>query len=375
VDRLVVIMADWEKYLESIYFDVKHPGSFSGPEKLYKVAKSEGKFAITMRKIRRFLQDKESYSLTRGARRKFPRSRVIVEVFDIFWDVDLMDMVDVPDKNDGYKYVLLAIDVFSRFVRCQALKNKTGGEVVKALKRVFADKRVPKVMRTDKGGEFNNKEVSKYLDTANVHRFSTQNETKANYAERAIKTIKHKIFRYALKKRSYRYVDVLADIVNSYNDTIHQSLGRTPRSIDKTSEGESRLEQYLLRTKKGNKRRRPKKYKYDIGQTVRVSHVRNVFDREYSQKWTGELFKIVERFERDGIPVYKIKDWAGDEVIGTFYESELQDVNVDDDTEYHIDKVLKKRGRGGRREVLVRWLHWPEKYDSWIPERDVTGYE
>ncbi len=109
-------MADWEKYLESIYFDVKHPGSFSGPEKLYKVAKSEGKFHITMRKIRRFLQDKESYSLTRGARRKFPRSRVIVEGLDSMWDVDLMDMGGVADQNDGTKYVLVAIDVFSRFV-------------------------------------------------------------------------------------------------------------------------------------------------------------------------------------------------------------------------------------------------------------------
>ncbi len=173
-------------------------------------------------------------------------------------------------------------------------------------------------------------------------------------------------------------MDVLADVVKSYNGTIHQSLGRTPRSVDKSTEGESRLEQYMLRTKKGKKRRSKrrgrKKYKYDIGQTVRISHVRSVFDREYSQKWTGELFKIDERFRREGIPVYKIKDWSGEDVSGSFYESELQDVNVDDDTEYHIEKVLKKRGRGDRREALVRWLHWPEKYDSWIPEKDVTGY-
>ena len=58
-------------------------------------------------------------------------------------------------------------------------------------------------------------------------------------------------------------------------------------------------------------------------------------------------------------------------MVGTFYKPELQAVNVDFPTEYHIEKILKRRVRNRRKEVLVRWLHWPKKYNSWIPEADM----
>ena len=97
-------------------------------------------------------------------------------------------------------------------------------------------------------------------------------------------------------------------------------------------------------------------------------------DREYSQKWTGELFKIDTRFRREGVPVYTILDWDGERVDGTFYEPELQPVTIDPTTEYRVEKILKRRVRNKRKEVLVLWLHWPKKYDSWIPEADVKDY-
>ena len=97
-------------------------------------------------------------------------------------------------------------------------------------------------------------------------------------------------------------------------------------------------------------------------------------DREYSQKWTGELFKIDTRFRREGVPVYTILDWDGERVDGTFYEPELQPVTINPTTEYRVDRILKRRVRNKRKEVLVRWLHWPKKYDSWIPEADVKDY-
>ena len=97
-------------------------------------------------------------------------------------------------------------------------------------------------------------------------------------------------------------------------------------------------------------------------------------DREYSQKWTGELFKIDTRFRREGVPVYIILDWDGERVDGTFKEPELQPLTIDPTTEYRVEKILKRRVRNKRKEVLVRWLHWPKKYDSWIPEADVKDY-
>ena len=100
-------------------------------------------------------------------------------------------------------------------------------------------------------------------------------------------------------------------------------MGKPPTNITKDNEGESRLQQYLLgqgttkRSKKTKKRDR-KKYKYKIDQTVRRSHVRSLFGREYSQKWAGEIFKIHTRFRREGVPVYSILDWDGDRVKAHF---------------------------------------------------------
>ena len=374
-------MSDWKDYLASIYYDAKHPGSYAGPDKLYHVVKTEGKFKIGKYRIRKWLQDQESYSLTRGARRHFERNRVIVEKSNSQWDVDLADLSQLSKDNDGVKYLLVAIDVFSRFVWCQPLKTKEGGEVVKAIQRIIQQGRQPKTIRTDKGREFRNKKVASYLKSIGVYHFVTQNqETKANYSERSIKTLKQRLYRYVMKKRSPRYIDALQDLVSSYNNTVHRSLGRAPSSITPATEDESRLEQYLLRQKKQSrdvsskqhKGKRP--YKYKIGQTVRISHVRGIFDREYSQKWTGELFKIKTRYKRETIPIYTLEDWSGEDIEGTFYESELQAVNVDENTEYFIEEILRKRTRNKQREILVKWLHWPQKYNSWIPEQDAKLY-
>ena len=88
---------------------------------------------------------------------------------------------------------------------------------------------------------------------------------------------------------------------------------------------------------------------------MRISHVRSLSGREYSQKWTGELFKIHTRFRREGVSVYTLVDWDKNRVEGTFYEPEIQAVNVDKTTEFRIEKILKRRTKNKRKEVLVRW--------------------
>jgi hypothetical protein len=131
-------MSDWKSYLSLIYFNPKSPASYAGPGKLYRYVKSDGKFKIGMHRIRKWLQDQESYSLTRGARRKYDRSRVIVEGIDSQWDMDLIDMVDLAYKIDGYKYLLVAIDICSRFAFCQAMKSKKAINVVEALRAILS---------------------------------------------------------------------------------------------------------------------------------------------------------------------------------------------------------------------------------------------
>ena len=125
-------MTDWKQYLSSLYFNPKSTASYLGPEKLYQFVKSQGKYKIGRHRIRQWLQDQESYSLTRSARRKYTRSLVIIAGIDCHWDMDLMDIVDIAKRNDGYQYVLVAIDIFSRFAQCQAIKSKKRGRHYKS---------------------------------------------------------------------------------------------------------------------------------------------------------------------------------------------------------------------------------------------------
>ena len=182
-------MSEWKEYLASIYYNVKHPGSYAGPDKLYQAVKKEGKFKIGKYRIRKWLQDQETYSLTRAARRKFKRNRVIVEGMDSMWDMDLADMTQLAKQNDGVKYILVVIDIFSRYTWCEPLKSKEGDEVVRALKRIIEQGRQSKLIRTDKGREFRNKKLTAYLKDIGIHHIVTQNEPKANYAERVIQTL------------------------------------------------------------------------------------------------------------------------------------------------------------------------------------------
>ena len=145
-------MASWEEYLKTIYYDPKHPGAFAGPQKLYKVVKSEGKFNIGMHRIRKFLHNQESYSLHKPVRRRFKRNHVISAGKDDLWMADLIDMKKFADWNEGFKYILLVIDTFSKYVWLEALKYKTGEEVAKAFEKIFtSSKRSPVKLITDKG--------------------------------------------------------------------------------------------------------------------------------------------------------------------------------------------------------------------------------
>ena len=95
------MVPQWEKYLEQIYFDPSHPGSFKGANKLYQAVKNEGKHVIFLPKITKWLQDKESFSLNKPVRRKFKRLRVIVMGMHDQYEADLVDMQKLKDKNDG----------------------------------------------------------------------------------------------------------------------------------------------------------------------------------------------------------------------------------------------------------------------------------
>lgn len=271
------------------------------------------------------------------------------------------------------------MDVFSRFLWVRPLTDRKAKSVIEAFKDVLKGPRRPKAVRTDKGSEFYNRYLQQYLRERDIKIFYALNETKANFGERYIQTLKKRLYRYFTHLQKYEYLNILQDVVRSINDTPNRSLnGRTPASVTRENEDEVLLDAYLVRqkkkarvprTKKSLKKRKP--YTFKIGDQVRITHLRRTFQRDYDQTYTEEIFVVHDRFVLQGIPIYKLKDMMDDPIRGTFYASELQKVTKDNQTVWRIEKIIRKRKVRGKEEVLVRWLGWPKKFDIWISKSDI----
>ena len=147
-------------------------------------------------------------------KRNFQRGRVIVSGIDDQFDADLAALTYYSDDNDGYKYLLVVIDIFSCYARVQPLRDKTAPQIVSAFDKIIGGGRIPKRLRTDAAKDFTSEKFQKCVKEKNIVHFVTHNEKQANYVERFIKTLKSRISRYMIDKNSHRYIDVLQK--NSY---------------------------------------------------------------------------------------------------------------------------------------------------------------
>ncbi len=348
-----------EKELEKIYYDPKHPASFSGPYILYKTLQKEGK-KVSLSEIKKFLRTQDTYTLHRSVRRPYRRNHVVVYGIDDQWDMDLIDMIPNAKTNQGVQYILAAIDIFSRYVFLQPLKSKKALEVIEAMKIIFKERK-PQYLRTDKGSEFISSVTQNFMKDNDIVHFVSHNSTKANYAERVIRTIKNKIVKYFTRTQQHEYVSQLQNFAYSYNHTKHRTINMSPAEVNSENEAPLWKQMYLDKEKK---KKRKSRYKFKIGDTVLLSYdkTQKQFYKDYDYSWSAEVHTITHRYRRQNIPVYKVRGFDGVSIEGTFYQSELQKVTYDPDRAFLVEKVLKKKGK----KVLVRWLGWPKQYDSWI---------
>ena len=174
------------------------------------------------------------------------------------------------------------------------------------------------------------------------------------------------MFRYFTHKQSYIYVKDLQKFANSYNKIYHRTIGMPPDKVTKGKETNVWWKMYWSKSVKPEKKTKKvrKPFRFKVCDKVRLTYIRNPFTREYDEKWTGEIFKISQKILRDGLPVYRLKNFHDEEIKGTFYQSELQKVDVNDDDMWKIEKIVKTRGKVRNKHYFVRWLHWPKTFNS-----------
>jgi len=332
------------------YRDPSKPGSLGGVERFAKTWK------ISNKRAQNLLRKDLAYTLHRPRRRKgFPTLPIKVMSRDEQWQADLIETQNIAKENKGIRYLLTVIDILSKYAWVQPLKDKKGPTVVKAFDQILKEGRQPLKLQTDKGKEFYNKDMSAWLKKNNIHHFSTGGDAKAAVVERFNRTLKERLYRYFTAANTLTFTDVLPELVYGYNASIHSSIKMAPQEV--TLQNEKQVWNTLYG--KPPKIRKPTLKK---GDKVRLNKIHRPFAKGYLPGWTEEVF-LVEKVKP--FPAYKITEWDGTPVDGTFYEEDLQKVTTDD--VFRVEKVLKRR----KNQLFVKWKGWPDKYNSWINTEDV----
>ena len=225
---------------------------------------------------------------------------------DNIWGVDLADMQSLSRENKGIKYLLCAIDLYSKYAIVIPLKDKKEISVVNAFDKIIKQSnRKPNKIWVDQGSELYNNNFDN-----DIIMYSMYNEGISVVAERFIRTLKNRLFEHMTATGKNIYYDVLDGVVNKYNNTKHGTIKMKPIDV------------------KHNKRvyideHNEKDSRFKVGDRVRMSKFKNIFAKGYTPNWSKEIF-IVDKIN-DTVPyTYNLKDLNDEEIIGSFYDRELQ---------------------------------------------------
>ena len=175
--------------------------------------------------------------LHKPARKNYPRRRVIIKGIDDLWQADLAEFQTYASENKGYKFILVVIDCFSKFVWTLPIKNKSGEEVTGAITKIFSrGDRIPANLQTDNGKEFFNNHFQRVMKEFNINHYSTYSTMKASIVERVIRTPKDKLYRMFSLRGKYKYYDKLNEITRKYNNTVHRTIKMRPADVTKVKE-------------------------------------------------------------------------------------------------------------------------------------------
>lgn len=324
-------------------------------------------FNISNSKARNILDKLKAYQTHREYHRPHHFNPYFAKCRRQFVQTDLIDVSRLKTTNRGIKYLMVLIDVFSRYLWVYPLKTKSGLDVRNALEEWLerdTDDVTPSVLTSDLGREYYNIPVTSLLAEWGVEKQKAVGTKKAAIAERVNKTLQNMIGKYLTSHKTNEYLSVLPDLVHTYNHRPHRTLNKmTPYQADRPENKEKVLNIHHERMRAIPKR----KPIYKVNDIVRVNAEAKVLtpaSRSYNPQFNPEFYYIDRINTKMPIPIYHLKAAEDHEVIeGGFYANELTLVGGD---EFDVEKVIRTRRRRGIKESLVKWVGFNESFNSWI---------
>lgn len=371
-----------DKYLSHIYYSVNNPASYSSAYYILKeVKRRKAHSKISLGQIQKWLDKQKNYTEFKDVKRKFKRFKLFVSEKDMTWFVDTMNMGYLEQYNKPYKYILVAVDALSRFLRAVPLKTLKAVEMKSALAKIFRHNQ-PRNLFSDMGGEYKNHVVQSFLKGKGInYYYATNTSTKAFLAERKIRDMRAKIQKTLTHSTSRKWHNILPEIVDSLNKTYNRSI---KASADYAYNKMTNWQLYNNQHEKSSNKpivksrkiplRKNKNYRFKVNQRVKLALNKELFSRQIDKKFSNEVFTIIKRGLRDeNKQYYIVKDNFNNIISGSFYPNELTSFNgVEKDSQlYEIERVLSKKKIGNKEFALVEWRGFDRQYNSFIPVSEI----
>ena len=354
-----------EQGLRDIYYNPS--AGYQSIERLHQKAKESG-LKVSKKLVKDWLKTQDTYTRYKPVIKKYKTQKTFVRDLGDQIQMDLVDMGKYKSENKGFYWILTAVEILSRYAFTIPVYRKTTEymtEAVSELLKKFNDRfgKYPNTAQFDDGKEFYNVGVKNLLESYNVKYFSTSSSRKAAVVERFNRTLKTSMWKYFYANGTYKWVNVLDDLTRNYNQTKHSVILMKPIDVNESNKDEVWITLFGYGI---DEFPRPK---FSLNETVRISKYKNIFEKGYEANFTEEIFKIVKIYRGDP-NMYALEDHEREPIIGKFYENELSAVDKKDDV-YRVEKVLKRKKVKGKEMVLVKWLGYSNKHNSWVPKKDI----
>lgn len=354
--------------LRSIYYDPVNPAAYSSADRLYRAVKKRDT-SVTIKNVKDFLSGEIPYTLHRRIVRRYIRNPVVSSFKGEHCQADLIDIQKHSRMNDGFRFILTVIDVFTKFAFAIPIKDKSSKSVSVAFASLF--KRYhPQNIQTDEGKEFINKEVQSIFKTNRCHWFPAKNEQiKCAVVERFQRTLMTRVQKY-ITAGNPKFIDKLDDFISAYNNSFHRSIKMTPIEACSASTQQVFLNLYGFDDERALLRNVKKKPILRIDDSVRIGEQKNRFKKGYAQNFTDQVYTVSHAIQGTKTPVYSLRDEKGQAIKGNFYGNELQ--KISNPHTYRIN-ILDEKGRGRNKRYFVRYINFPESSNEWISASSVSN--
>ena len=183
--------------------------------------------------MKQWLINQETYQIHTSPPKKYPTESIVVESIGEMVDGDILHLpLEKQRLNKNYKFLLACIDLFSRKVYFKLLRHKSAITTKEAFEELLDEGMLCKTLRTDAGGEFTGKKFQEMLHEKGIAHITAYGHVKANYIERWNRTFQDKLYRWMYQNNTSVFVDVIPDLIRSYNNTVHSTTGFKPLEVN-----------------------------------------------------------------------------------------------------------------------------------------------